>query len=443
MNISRPFILRPVATTLLTVALALSGAFAYTKLPVAPLPNVAFPVIQVQATQAGGSPQEIAETVATPLERHLGTIAGVTEMTSTSTQNQVRVTVQFELSTNVDDAAHEVEAAIQAARADLPSSIRSNPTYRKFNPSGQPIMILALTSKTKTAPELFDLATNVLQQQLSKVQGVGYFQPGGSALPAVRVELNPLPMFQQGLGFEDVRAALASANANTPKGFIDVGSQRFQLDTNDQARKAADYHGPGGRLPQQRTDPPVRHRRDRPTASRTFATPATTTASPQSSASCSRRPRPTSSRPSDAIKALLPTLQAALPADVQLHIGLDRSTTIRASVHDTQDTLLIAVVLVVLVVLVFLRTLRSTLIPAVAVPVSIIATFGAMYLLGFALDNLSLMALTVATGFVVDDAIVVLENIARHMEDGDAAAAGSAPAVRARSPSPCCRSPCR
>ncbi len=417
MNISRPFILRPVATTLLTVALALSGAFAYTRLPVAPLPNVAFPVIQVQATQAGGSPQEIAETVATPLERHLGTIAGVTEMTSTSTQNQVRVTIQFELSTDVDNAAHEVEAAIQAARADLPSSIRSNPTYRKFNPSGQPIMILALTSKTKTAPELFDLATNVLQQQLSKVQGVGYFQPGGSALPAVRVELNPLPMFQQGLGFEDVRAALASANANTPKGFIDVGSQRFQLDTNDQARKAADYRG---LVVGYRNGAPIHLSdiaaiddsvEDLRNAGYYNGQPAIICiVFPQASANIIKT--------TDAIKALLPTLQAALPADVQLHIGLDRSTTIRASVHDTQNTLMIAVVLVVLVVLLFLRTLRSTLIPAVAVPVSIIATFAAMYLLGFALDNLSLMALTVATGFVVDDAIVVLENIARHMEDG-------------------------
>ena len=226
MNISRPFILRPVATTLLTVALALSGAFAYSKLPVAPLPNVAFPVIQVQATQQGGLPEEVADSVATPLERHLGTIAGVTEMTSESTQNQTRIVIQFDLSTNVDNAAHEVEAAIQAARADLPSSIRSNPVYRKFNPSGQPIMILALTSKTKTAPQLFDLATNVLQQQLSKIQGVGNFQPGGSSLPAVRVELNPLPMFRAGIGFEDVRAALASANANSPKGFIDQGSRR-------------------------------------------------------------------------------------------------------------------------------------------------------------------------------------------------------------------------
>ena len=417
MNVSRPFILRPVATTLLTVALALSGAFAYTRLPVAPLPNVAFPVIQVQATQAGGSPDEIASAVATPLERHLGTIAGVTEMTSESTQNQVRIIVQFDLSTNVDNAAHEVEAQIQAARADLPTSLRSNPTYRKFNPSGQPIMILALTSKTKTAPQLFDLATNVLQQQLSKVQGVGNFQPGGSALPAVRVEMNPLPMFRQGIGFEDVRAALASANANTPKGFIDVGDRRYQLDTNDQARHAVDYK-----------DLVVGYRNGTPIHLTDIADISDSVEdlrnagyyNAEPSVICIVFPQADANviKTIDAIKAMLPTLQAALPADVALHVGMDRSTTIRASVADTQRTLLIAVVLVVLVVLVFLRTWRSTLIPAVAVPVSIISTFSAMYMLGFALDNLSLMALTIATGFVVDDAIVVLENIARHMEDG-------------------------
>ena len=417
MNISRPFILRPVATTLLTVALALSGAFAYTKLPVAPLPNVAFPVIQVQATQQGGSPDEVADAVATPLERHLGTIAGVTEMTSESTQNQTRIVIQFDLSINVDNAAHEVEAAIQAARADLPSSIRSNPVYRKFNPSGQPIMILALTSKTKTAPQLFDLATNILQQQLSKIQGVGNFQPGGSALPAVRVELNPLPMFRAGIGFEDVRAALASANANTPKGFIDVANRRYQLDTNDQARHAADYK-----------DLVVGYRNGAPIRLTDIAEITDSVEDLRNagyydgepSVVCIVYPQADANiiKTIDAIKALLPTLQQALPADVAVHVALDRSTTIRASVKDTQTTLLIAIILVVLVVLVFLRTWRSTLIPAVTVPVSIISTFGAMYMLGFALDNLSLMALTIATGFVVDDAIVVLENIARHMEDG-------------------------
>ena len=417
MNISRPFILRPVATTLLAVALALSGAFAYTKLPVAPLPNVAFPVIQVQATQPGGSPDEVASAVATPLERHLGTIAGVNEMTSQSTQNTTRITIQFTLSTDVNDAAHQVEAAIQAARADLPASLRSNPTYRQFNPAGQPIMILALTSKTRTAPQLYDLATNVLQQQLSKIKGVGNFQVGGSALPAVRVELDPLPMFQQGLGFEDVRAALASANANTPKGFIDIGPTRYQLDTNDQARQAADYkdlvvgyrNGAPIRLDQvaQVTDSVE----DLRNAGYYNGAPAVVCiVFPQADANIIKT--------IDAIKTALPMLEASLPADTKVHIGLDRSTTIRASVKDTQVTLVIAVLLVVLVVLVFLRTLRSTLIPAVAVPVSIISTFGAMYMLGFALDNLSLMALTIATGFVVDDAIVVLENIARHMEDG-------------------------
>ncbi|MCQ8241039.1 efflux RND transporter permease subunit [Rhizosaccharibacter radicis] len=417
MNISRLFILRPVATTLLAVALVLSGIVAYTRLPVAPLPNVAFPVIQVQATQPGGSPTEVASAVATPLERHLGQIAGLEEMTSENTQNSSRIMLQFGLDTDVDVAAHSVEAAIQAARADLPTSIRSNPVYRKFNPSGQPIMIMALTSDTRTPAQLYDLATNVLQQQLSKVKGVGNFQPGGSALPAVRVELNPLPMFQQGLGFEDVRAAIASANANTPKGFIDVGSQRFMLDTNDQARQAAEYQ----RLV-------VGFRNGAPIFLSDIAQVSDSVEdlrnagyyNGKQAVICIVFPEASANiiQTIDSIKALLPQLQAALPADVQLHIGMDRSTTIRASVADTQLTLVIAVVLVVLVVLVFLRTLRSTLIPAVAVPVSIVSTFGAMYLLGFSLDNLSLMALTIATGFVVDDAIVVLENIARHMEDG-------------------------
>nr|WP_321986396.1 efflux RND transporter permease subunit [uncultured Lichenicoccus sp.] len=417
MNISRPFVLRPVATTLLTLALLLAGAFAYVKLPVAPLPNVDFPTILVRAEQPGGSPDEVATSVAAPLERHLGQIAGVTEMTSESVQGQVQIVVQFDFSRDINGAAGDVEAAIQAARVDLPTSLRQNPSYFKFNPANSPIMILTLTSATRTMPELFDYATNVLEQSLSSIRGVGRTEPGGSSLPAVRVEMDPLPLFKYGIGFEDVRAALASANADSPKGFIDQGARRYQLDTNDQARKAADYRD---LVIAYRNNSPVRLRdvseitdsvEDLRNLGLYNGIPAVIVLIyPQADANVVKT--------TDQIKAMLPTLRAALPGGVELHLAIDRSATIRASLADTQFTLAISVMLVIMVVLVFLRTLRSTLIPAVAVPTSIIATFAAMYLLGFSLDNLSLMALTVATGFVVDDAIVVLENIARHMEAG-------------------------
>ncbi|TLU74120.1 efflux RND transporter permease subunit [Lichenicoccus roseus] len=417
MNISRPFVLRPVATTLLTLALLLAGVFAYVKLPVAPLPQVDFPTILVRAQQPGGSPDEVATSVAAPLERHLGQIAGVTEMTSQSVQGQVQIVVQFDFSRDVNGAAGDVQAAIQAARADLPTSLRTNPSYFKFNPANSPIMILTLTSATRTMPELFDYATNVLQQSLSSIRGVGRTEPGGSSLPAVRVEMNPLPLFKYGIGFEDVRAALASANADSPKGFIDQGPRRYQLDTNDQARRAADYRD---LIIAYRNNSPVRLKdvseitdsvEDLRNLGMYNGIPAVIVLIyPQADANVVKT--------TDQIKAMLPTLRAAMPGGVELHLAIDRSSTIRASLRDTQFTLAISVVLVILVVLVFLRTWRSTLIPAVAVPTSIISTFAAMYLLGFSLDNLSLMALTVATGFVVDDAIVVLENIARHMEAG-------------------------
>ncbi len=417
MNISRPFVLRPVATTLLTLALLLAGAFAYVKLPVAPLPNVDFPTIAVQAQQPGGSPDEVATSVAAPLERHLGQIAGVTEMTSQSVQGQVQIVVQFDFSRDINGAAGDVQAAIQAARADLPTSLRQNPNYFKFNPANSPIMILTLTSSTRTMPQLFDYATNVLEQSLSSIRGIGRTEPGGSSLPAVRVEMNPLPLFKYGIGFEDVRAALASANADSPKGFIDQGSRRYQLDTNDQARKAADYRD---LVIAYRNNAPVRLKdvseitdsvEDLRNLGLYNGVPAVIVLIfPQANANVVKT--------TDQIKAMLPALRAALPGGVELHMAIDRSATIRASLADTQFTLAVSVALVIMVVLVFLRTLRSTLIPAVAVPTSIISTFAAMYLLGFSLDNLSLMALTVATGFVVDDAIVVLENIARHMEAG-------------------------
>ena len=421
MNISRPFILRPVATTLLTIALLLAGAFAYFKLPVASLPNVDFPVVMVQAQQPGGSPNEVATSVAAPLERHLGQIAGVNEMTSTSVEGMARIVVQFDFSRNINGAAADVESAIQAARADLPTSLRSNPQYFKFNPANSPIMVLTLTSNTRTIPELFDYSTNVLEQSLSSIPGIGRTEPGGASLPAVRVEINPLPLFQYGIGFEDVRAALASANADSPKGFIDTtganGGQRYQLDTNDQARRAADYR-----------DLVIAYRNGSPVRLRDVATVENgvedvhnlglTDGVPAVIVLIFPEPGANVIKTIDQIKARLPQLRAALPGGVDLNVSIDRSATIRAALADTQFTLCVSVVLVIMVVVVFLRTWRSTLIPAVAVPTSIIGTFGAMYLFGFSLDNLSLMALTVATGFVVDDAIVVLENIARHMEAG-------------------------
>lgn len=417
MSPCRLFIERPVATTLLTVALLISGIFGYLKLPVSDLPNVDFPVIMVQAQQAGGSPEEIASSVAAPLERRLGQIAGLTEMTSQSTQNQVRIMLQFELNRDINGAARDVEAALQAARADMPSSLRQNPSYSKANPNGAPVLILALTSPTRTAAVLYDLASNVLQQHLSQVRGVGMVQVAGSALPAVRVEMNPLKLFQYGIGFEDVRAALASANAHTPKGIIDQNGLRFTLDTNDQARSAQAYR-----------DLIIAYRGNRPVRLSDVAVVSNGVEDLRNAGFFNQQravigvvfPQAGANviRTIDQIKAMLPTLRTALPQDVSLHLALDRSLTIRASLEDTQTTLVIGVILVVLVTLAFLRSLRMTLIPAIVVPTSIIATFGVMRLLGYSLDNMSLMALTVSTGFVVDDAIVVLENVARHIEEG-------------------------
>ncbi|MBB2189954.1 MMPL family transporter [Gluconacetobacter azotocaptans] len=413
----RLFVLRPVATTLLTVALLIAGAIGYRALPVSDLPNVDFPVIQVQARQPGGSPEEVASSVAAPLERHLGQIADLTEMTSQSTQNQARITLQFALTRDINGAARDVEAALQAARVDLPSSLRQNPSYFKANPNGAPIMILALTSATSTMPQLYDLTTNVLQQHLSQVRGVGQVEVGGSSLPAVRVEMNPLPLYKFGIGFEDVRAALASANANTPKGFIDQDGQRFTLDTNDQARSAQAYR-----------DLIIAYHNSRPVRLSDIATINDGVEDVRNAGYYNRQPAVLAIifaqaganviHTIDQINAEIPALRAALPPSVQLHTVLDRSVTIRAALKDTQYTLVISVALVVLVVLAFLQSARTTLIPAVVVPTSIIATFGAMQLLGYSLDNLSLMALTVSTGFVVDDAIVVIENISRHLETG-------------------------
>jgi multidrug efflux pump len=417
MNLSAPFIGRPVATTLLTIGIALAGLFAFSKLPVAPLPQVDFPTISVQAQLPGASPDTVATSVASPLERHLGQIADVTEMTSTSSVGQARIILQFGLDRDIDDAARDVQAAINAARADLPTSLRSNPTYRKVNPADAPILILALTSKTLTRGQMYDAASNVLEQRLSQIDGIGQVIIGGSALPAVRVELNPQALFKYGIGLEDVRAALASANANSPKGSIDNGAQHYQIYTNDQASKAADY------LPliiAYRNGAPVRlsDMADVQDSVENLRNEGVANGQPAVLVILFRQPGANIIDAVDAVKAALPQLEAAMPSDINVSIANDRSTTIRASLQDTEATLIIAVILVTLVVFLFLRNVRATLIPSVAVPVSIIGTFGTMYLLGFSLDNLSLMALTVATGFVVDDAIVVLENISRHLEAG-------------------------
>jgi multidrug efflux pump len=417
MNISAPFIARPVATTLLTIGIALAGALGFSKLPVSPLPQVDFPTISVTASLPGASPNTVSTSVAEPLERHLGQIANVTEMTSQSGIGQARITLQFDLSRDIDGAARDVQAAINAAQADLPANLPSNPTYRKVNPADAPILILALTSKTMTQGQIYDAASNILAQRLSQLSGIGNVIIGGSALPAVRVDLNPQALYKYGIGLEDVRAALASANANSPKGTIDDGDRRYQIYTNDQANLAEDY------IPLV-----IAYRNN---AAVKLADVATVTDSVQDLRNLGlsngqpsvlvilfRQPNANIIETVDTVKAELPHLEAAMPADIAVGIGMDRSTTIRASLHDTEMTLILAVVLVTIVVFLFLRNIRATIIPAVAVPISIVGTFGVMYLFGYSLDILSLMALTIATGFVVDDAIVVLENISRHLEAG-------------------------
>jgi multidrug efflux pump len=417
MNVSAPFIKRPVATTLLTIGIALAGALAFSKLPVAPLPQVDYPTISVSASLPGASPETVASSVASPLERHLGQIADVTEMTSQSGIGQARITLQFDLNRDIDGAARDVQAAIVAARVDLPASLKSNPTYRKVNPADAPILILAMTSKTLTQGQMYDAASNVFQQRLSQISGVGQVIIGGSALPAVRIELNPQALFKYGIGLEDVRAALASANANSPKGSIDDGNQRYQVYTNDQATKASDYaplvvaYRNGAAVQLSDVGQIVNSVED-------VRNLGLSNGEPSVLIIVFRQPGANIIETIDEVKAELPHLQAAMPADVNVTVAIDRSTTIRDSLRDTELTLLIAITLVTIVVFLFLRNIRATIIPGVAVPISILGTFGGMYLLGYSLDILSLMALTIATGFVVDDAIVVLENISRHIEDG-------------------------
>ena len=417
MNISQLFIARPIATVLLTLGVALAGIMAFFLLPVSPLPNVDYPTISVSASMAGASPETMSTSVATPLERHLGTIADVTEMTSSSSVGSTRITLQFGLDRDIDGAARDVQAAINAARADLPAALRSNPTYRKVNPSDAPVLILALTSDTLTTGQIYDSASTVLQQKLSQVTGVGDVEIGGSSLPAVRVELNPRALFKYGIGLEDVRAALSAANANSPKGAVEAGPKRYQLYVNDTATLAKDYqslivayrNGAAVRLSDVATvSDSVENVRNLGLAD----------GKPAVLVIVYRQPGANVIKVVDSIYALLPELQASIPASIKIVPTNDRTTTIRASLHDVEFTMFMSIVLVVLVVFLFLRNVRTALIPSVAVPLSLIGTFGVMYLLGFSLDNLSLMALTVATGFVVDDAIVVLENVTRHVESG-------------------------
>jgi len=416
-NISQPFINRPVATTLLTLGVALAGAVAFQLLPVSPLPQVDYPTISVQASLPGASPETMAATVAMPLERSLGRIAGVTEMTSGSSLGSTRIVLQFDLSRDIDGAARDVQAAINAARNLLPTGLPSNPTYRKVNPADAPIMILALTSDTMTQGQMYDVASTIIAQKLSQESGVGQVTVGGSSLPAVRVEVNPTALNKYGIGFEDVRTALASANANRPKGALDDGEKHWQVGANDQAKTAAEYlplivaYRNGSPINLTDVAEVVDSVQDLRNAGSSDGQPSVLVI-------INRQPNANIIETVDNVMAMLPTLRASIPNAITLSPVMERTTTIRASLREVERTLVIAVTLVILVVFLFLRNARATLIPSVAVPVSLLGTFSVMYLAGFSVNNLTLMAMTVATGFVVDDAIVVLENTSRHIEQG-------------------------
>ena len=417
MSLSSPFIRRPVATTLLTIGLALAGLLAFGVLPVAPLPRVDFPTISVQASLPGASPETMAATVATPLERALGRIAGVTEMTSSSSMGSSHITLQFDLSRSIDGAARDVQAAINAARSLLPSGLPSNPTYRKVNPADAPVMILSLTSATLSQGQMYDAASTVLAQALSQVDGVGEVDVGGSSLPAVRVEADPAVLDRDGIGLEQVRAAIVASNANRPKGVLEDSTRHWQIAANDQMTRAADYRP---LIVAWRDGAPVRlgdvasvsdSVQDLRNAGLADGRPAVLIL-------IRRQPGANVIATVDRVKAILPALRASIPAAIDLDVASDSTTTIRASLRDVERTLLVAIALVILVVFLFLRRWRAAAIPAVAVPVSLVATFIVMALAGYSIDNLSLMALTIATGFVVDDAVVVLENASRHVEAG-------------------------
>jgi multidrug efflux pump len=428
MNPSEPFIRRPVATTLLTLGIALAGIMAFKALPVAPLPQVDFPTISVTAQLPGASPETMAATVAMPLERALGRIAGVTEITSGSSLGSSRITLQFELSRNIDGAARDVQGAINAAMSQLPSGLPNNPTYRKVNPADAPIMILALTSNAHTQGQMYDAASTILAQKLSQIAGIGQVTVGGSSLPAVRVELNPSALNKYGIGLDQVRAALNAANANRPKGSVELGDRSWQIYANDQAKKAAEYipiiiayrNGAAVRLSDvAEVVDSVQDVRNSGSAN----------GRPSVLVILYRQPGANIIETVDRVQELLPLLRASIPSAINLEVMMERTSTIRAALGEVERALAISTGLVILVVLLFLRSWRATLIPLVAVPVSLVGTFAFMYVAGFSVNNLSLMALTVAAGFVVDDAIVVLENISRRMEEGmprmEAALAGA------------------
>ncbi|MFJ5380838.1 efflux RND transporter permease subunit [Cupriavidus sp. CER94] len=481
MNLSATFIHRPVATALLTIGILLAGIAAFRLLPVSPLPQVDFPTISVSASLPGASPETMAATVATPLERALGAIAGVTEITSSSSLGSTRVTLQFDLSRDIDGAARDVQAAINASRATLPTSLPNNPTYRKVNPADAPIMIIALTSPTMTRGQLYDAASTILAQKLSQVEGVGQVTIGGSSLPAVRVELNPTALNHYGISLEDVRNTISATNANRPLGILDNPSTAWQVYANDQAMAAKDYMpliiryatpgtysstsagaliastanaAAGGNVSTKTVNGVTTTTITTSSGTTTISTGATggnvNSGGPNSfavpvrlqdvanvvdSVQDIRNAGSANGQPSvllvlnrspganiietvDRVNDLLPQLRKMVPATISLDVMMDRTPTIRASLREVEHTLMISVALVIMVVFVFLRNVRATLIPSVAVPVSLVGTFTIMYLAGFSLNNLSLMALTIATGFVVDDAIVVLENISRHIEEG-------------------------
>jgi multidrug efflux pump len=428
-SLSEPFIRRPVATSLMTAAIALSGSIAFRLLPVSPLPQVDFPTIQVSAGLPGGSPETMASSVATPLERQFGRIAGVTEMTSSSSLGSTSIVLQFDLSRNVDAAARDVQAAINAARGNLPANLPSNPTYRKVNPADAPILILALTSDVLGQAQMYDMASSILAQKLSQISGVGQVSVGGSSLPSVRVELNPAVVNKYGIRMDDLRAKLAGANANKPKGELAGPREAMQLSTTDQLFKASEYIplvvAYSGGAPVRLGDlgtvtDSVEDLRNAGMAN----------GKPSVLLIVFRQPGANIIDTVDGVYKALPQLRASIPPSVKVDVMVDRTTTIRASIRDVEKTLIISIALVIMVVFVFLRNVVATLIPSVVVPLSLIGTFGVMYLLGYSLDNLSLMALTISTGFVVDDAIVVIENVARYLETGmaplEAALKGSA-----------------
>ena len=417
MNISAPFIQRPVATTLLTIGVTLVGLVAFRFLPVASLPQVEFPTINVSATLPGGSPETMATSVAAPLEHQFTRIAGVTEMTSTSMLGSANITLQFDLSRDIDGAARDVQAAIMAARSDLPTTLPNSPTYRKINPADAPILILSLTSDLVSRGRMYDVASSILQQKLSQIDGVGQVTVGGGSLPAIRVDLNPTALNSYGIGLGDVRRMLSRTNVNRPKGQLSDGKRTWEVRTNDQLQTVEDY------LPLI-----VSYREGRAVRLSDIATVEQSVEDLRTSGVANgvpavliminRQPGANIIETVDRVRALLPLLEASIPGSMTLKVVVDRTPVIRASLHDVERTLAISVGLVILVVFLFLRNLRATLIPYVAVPVSLISTFGVMYLFDYSLDNLSLMALTIATGFVVDDAIVVLENISRYREQG-------------------------